>query len=154
MGSELVFTPGERRLLMEARRAVLATIAPDGAARLVPICFAVHANDPIIWTPLDDKPKAIEDPRGLARARDILADPRVTVLVDRWSEVWSRLAWLRCVGLASLVEPPGTDSGEGIEHTMAVEALRARYEQYADHDLARRPIIEIVVHRVSSWGEL
>ena len=93
MGSELVFTPGERRLLMEARRAVLATIAPDGAARLVPICFAVHASDPIIWTPLDDKPKAIDDPRGLARARDVLADPRVTVLVAaHWMAL--RGSWL------------------------------------------------------------
>ena len=88
-----------------ARTATLATIAPDGRPRLIPICFVLERAAPVVWTPLDDKPKAIDDPRGLARARDVLADPRVTVLVDRWSEVWSRLAWLRCeIGRASCRE--------------------------------------------------
>ena len=81
--------------------------------------------------------------------RDLLADPRVTVLVDRWDEDWTRLAWLRGHGTASLLEPAGEDAAE---HALAVAALRAKYPQYATHDLAGRPIIQIVLERATSWG--
>jgi PPOX class probable F420-dependent enzyme len=151
MGSELALTPADRRLLAEARRATLGTIAGDGSPRLVPICFVVHASAPILYSPLDDKPKRVADPRDLARVRDIVTDARVTVLVDRWDEDWSRLAWLRCEGLASLVEPVGDALAE---HADAVRALRARYGQYLDHDLAARPMLRIDVTRASRWGAL
>jgi hypothetical protein len=73
------------------------------------------------------------------------------VLVDRWDETWARLAWLRCDGRASLLEPAGD---EATEHALAVGALRLRYAQYAGHDLSARPILRIDVSRVSSWGDL
>ena len=53
---------------------------------------------PILYTPLDDKPKRTDDPLTLARVRDIAADPRVSILADRWDEDWTRLAWLRAEG--------------------------------------------------------
>ena len=73
-------------------------------ARLVPCCFALveSATGSVIYTPIDDKPKASTDPRSLARVRDIERDPRVTLLVDRWDEEWARLAWVRIDGLASI----------------------------------------------------
>jgi uncharacterized pyridoxamine 5'-phosphate oxidase family protein len=49
-----VLTAGERVFLAEARRAVLATIAPDGRPRLVPICFVLDPGRPILYTPLDE----------------------------------------------------------------------------------------------------
>jgi PPOX class probable F420-dependent enzyme len=81
--------------------------------------------------------------------RDIATRPEVGLLVDRWSEDWSRLGWLRVDGSASLVEP-GLDP----EHGDAVAALRAKYPQYASHALEGRPIIRIVIERARSWGEL
>src|SRR6476646_7035050 len=107
MGSEPTFTPGIRRLLDEARRATLATIAGDGRPRLVPVCFATHPAEAILSSPLDEKPKRVADPRALARVRDLAIDPRAAVLVDRWDEAWSRLAWVRCDGVASLLDPDG-----------------------------------------------
>src|SRR6267378_2021006 len=101
MPSELL-TTDQRAFLESARQAVLATIAPDGRPRLVPICFVVAGEPPILYTPIDDKPKRTDKPFALARVRDIEADPRVTVLVDRWDEDWARLAWLRCVGSATV----------------------------------------------------
>ena len=86
----------------------------------------------------------------LARVRDILADPRVTVLVDRWDEDWTRLAWLRGNGLAAVVVP----AAGGDEHDAAVAALRAKYEQYAAHRLETRPLIRITFERVTDWGRL
>jgi PPOX class probable F420-dependent enzyme len=127
---------------------VLATIADDGSARLVPVCFALLEWDGRIRlvTPLDEKPKRSADPHTLARVRDILARPAVTLLVDRWDEDWSRLAWVRIHGRARLVEP-----ADG-EHAPALAALRARYPQYLAHDLERLPVISIEATRVVSWA--
>lgn len=133
-------TPGERDLLAGARRATLATVAPDGRPRLVPICYVVIAD--VVWSPIDEKPKSTSDPRALARVRDIEARPDVTVLVDRWSEDWAELAWLRIDGRAELI-----GSVDAV-----ILALRAKYPQYADHDLETRPMIRIDVVSTSGWS--
>lgn len=141
-------TEAQSALLHAARRAVLATIRPDGTPRLVPIGFVTRTGDDgtlEVWSSLDEKPKAGGDPRGLARVRDILARPRVEVLVDRWSESWTELAWLRLGGSARLVEP--ADVPEGV-----ASALRERYPQYATHDLDGRPMLAITVDHVSGWS--
>src|SRR6478672_8661129 len=113
-----VLTIAQRAFIESARRAVLATIGRAGRPRLVPICFALADDSPILYTPLDDKPKRTNDPLDLARVRDIRADPRVTVLVDRWDEDWTRLAWLRAEGTAELAMP----RPDGSEHAAAVAA--------------------------------
>jgi PPOX class probable F420-dependent enzyme len=138
----------QRTFLTTARRAVLATIAPDGRPRLVPICFSVAEGESILYTALDDKPKRTADPLALARVRDIRGDPRVSVLADRWDEDWTRLAWLRCDGRAELLEP----DDPGGEHDRAIAALRSRYPQYAAHPLESRPIIRVTLERVVDWG--
>lgn len=138
--------PDERRFLAEARRAVLATTTPDGRARLVPICHVLLGDD--VWTPIDEKPKRSAEPRDLARIRDVRANPRVTLLVDRWAEDWTRLAWLRIEGEAAIAEP-GVD-GRGA----AIDALRAKYPQYGTHDLEARPMLRIAIGRSRGWGPL
>ena len=153
MTPPLSLSPARRAFLGSARRAVLATIAPDGRPRLVPICFVLADDAPILYSPLDDKPKRVADPRALARVRDIGRDPRVTVLVDRWDEDWTRLAWLRCDGRAGLLEPtrPASSAAERGE---VIAALRAKYPPYADHALETRPLLRIRLDRMSSWGLL
>ena len=150
MPSEPLLTATQRAFVEAARRAVLATIAPDGRPRLVPICFSLDADRAILYTPLDEKPKRHDDPLALARVRDIQADPRVSVLVDRWNEEWVRLAWLRAEGSARVLEPEVAP----IEHAAAVGALQARYPQYANHRLEGRPIIGISLARITDWGRL
>ncbi len=129
-----------------ARRAVLATIGPGGRPRPLPVCFAVAGD--AIWTPLDLKPKRGLDPRSLARVRDVLARPQVALLVDRWSEDWADLAWLRVEGTADLIEPGGAG------HIAAVAALRQRYPQYATQPLEGRPLIRIQPTRALAWGRV
>lgn len=141
----------ERSFVGSARTAVLATTAPDGRPRLVPICFAVLQGagaTPVLVSPLDEKPKSTADPHALGRVRDVLARPAVTLLVDRWSEDWERLAWVRLEARAAVVEPGGADHGP------AVAALRAKYPQYATHRLEERPLLRFAVERVVSWGDL
>ncbi len=139
-------------LLRETRRAVLATIAPGGSPRLVPVCFAVVERPgagAAVYLPLDDKPKRSSDVRNLARVRDVLARPRAALLVDRWDEEWTRLAWLRLEGPVRLVEPAADDLDE---HRAAVEALRVRYPQYAGHRLEGRPLMRLTVERAVRWA--
>lgn len=151
-------TPAEAGFLAAARTAVLATTDPAGRPRLVPICFVVPAPEagdaaaPLLYTPLDDKPKRVADPHVLARVRDIAARPAVTVLVDRWDEDWSRLAWLRLRGQAELLEPDGADGAT--EQVIAIAALRAKYPQYASHDLESSPLIRMTISDATSWGDL
>ena len=136
----------ELQLLKDARRAVLATLAPDGNPRLVPITYVFA--DGLIYTPLDEKPKTVADPRDLARVHDIEQRPRVSVLVDAWDEDWSQLGWLRLQGNARLI----SSDGESVpEHAGAVRLLRERYPQYVSHALEARPIIRIEVERTRSW---
>jgi coenzyme F420-0:L-glutamate ligase/coenzyme F420-1:gamma-L-glutamate ligase len=148
MTADPVLTPSQREFLAAARRAVLATIAPDGRPRLVPICFVLDEGRPVLYSPLDEKPKAVVDSRRLARVRDLLADPRVTVLVDRWDEDWTRLAWLRCHGTATLLEPSAGVEGE---HARMIAALRAKYPPYEAHRLEIRPLIRIEIEQTTTW---
>lgn len=146
----------QRTFVAGARSATLATIAPDGRPRLVPICFVLlltRAGDssgaaPSIVSPLDEKPKTAGDPHRLARVHDLVARPEATLLIDRWSEEWDRLGWVRLEVRGVLVEP----GGEG--HAAAVEALREKYPQYGAHDLEHRPMLRFVIDRVVSWGDL
>lgn len=153
---DTILTGREQEFVAAARRAVLATIRPDGEPRLVPVCFVLAdaADDlgrALIYSPVDEKPKASADPRDLGRVRDLLVLPAVTVLVDRWSEEWERLGWVRLSGRARLLEP---SLREAAEHDLAVAMLRAKYPQYATHDLGVRPIIRIAIDRVQRWGNL
>ena len=145
----------QRAFLAAARTATLATISPSGRPRLVPICFVVGEDAPggrpRIHSPLDEKPKRSDDPRDLARVQDLLVLPEATLLVDRWSEDWDRLAWLRLDCSGELLEP---EPRERDEHAAAIVALRAKYPQYEGHRLEARPVIRFTVQRALSWGDL
>jgi PPOX class probable F420-dependent enzyme len=149
-----VLTELQRDFVHAARHAVLATIAPDGRPRLVPICFVVHGIQPVLYTPIDDKPKREANPLAITRVRDIVADPRVSILVDRWDEDWTRLAWLRCHGLATILGLDGSDVGDVADRALITGALRAKYPQYEMHRLETRPIIRIEFEHATSWGTL
>ena len=125
-----------RTRLGGGRVARLATVAPDGAPRLVPVCFAL-AGDRIL-TAIDGKPKST---RRLARLAAIEREPRVALLVDEWSEDWSRLWWVRADGEARVRELDAT----------ALERLRAKYRQYVT-DPPGGPLIEIAVSRWTGWS--
>jgi coenzyme F420-0:L-glutamate ligase / coenzyme F420-1:gamma-L-glutamate ligase len=146
-----VLTPPERAFLADARTATLATIDPDGHPRLVPVCFVLAPLDvrglPVLHTPIDQKPKSTIDPYALARVRDIRERSAVSLLVQRWSENWDELAWLRVTGRAEVVEPIPRDVGA----RAVASALRNKYSQYAEHDLESRPLIMVTIERATSW---
>jgi PPOX class probable F420-dependent enzyme len=154
MPTDSILTADDLAFLSAARTAVLATIDGGGLPRLVPICFVVTESPRLVLhSPLDEKPKRTGDPHMLARVRDVAERPEVSVLVDRWSEEWDRLGWIRLYGLAALVEPAGNPL-DGAEHGAVVAALRGKYPQYREQRLEDRPLIRIVVERCRSWGNL
>lgn len=152
--SRATMSASDRAFMAERRTATLATLSADGRPRLVPVCFVladpddVDPEQTVVWSPLDEKPKRASDVRDLARVRDIVARPEVTLLFERWSEDWTQLAWLRAVGNATLVEP-GDDVAA---HRRAVEALRARYPQYRSQSIEQRPMIRIDVTATTAWS--
>lgn len=125
-----------RRRMASARLARLAMVAPDGAPRLVPVCFAL-AEDRLV-TAVDGKPKST---RRLARLAAIAREPRVSLLADQWSEDWSRLWWVRADGDARVAELDAD----------ARHRLTAKYPQYVA-DPPAGPMIEIAVRRWTGWS--
>lgn len=138
-GQELAF-------IASMRVGRLATIRADGAPSQVPICYAVLAGEtPAIASVLDEKPKRVTD-RELARVRNIRRDPRVSLLVDRYDEDWSWLAFVQIRGRARIVEPSETG------HASAIAALREKYPQYRAMAIEHRPVILIEDLHARSWG--
>lgn len=122
-----------------ARVARLATVRPDGSPHLVPITFALE-GDMIVFA-VDDKPKHT---RRLQRLANMAADPRVSVLFDRYHDDWSRLWWVRADGTATILQ-------DGPAFERAISWLGHRYETYRHHPPAG-PVVEIRIHHWSWWS--
>lgn len=126
-------------LLGRSRVARLATVRRDGSPHLVVITFAT-VGDAIV-TMVDHKPKTT---MRLQRLANIEAEPRVAVLVDEWSEDWTRLSWARFDGLAEIHR-------DGPTWNTAREALAARYAQYQNQP-PEGPAIVVTVETITSWA--
>lgn len=136
-------SPEQAAFLDRQRSGRLATVDPGGQPHAVPICYALV--DGRLYTPIDEKPKA-GDPRSLRRIRNVLANPRVCLVVDHYEDDdWSRLAWLQVRGLAHLVE-------DADERARALAALRERYRQYQSMALEGLPLLRITPTRLVGWS--
>ena len=112
---------------------------------MVPVCYG--CNERAIYVALDAKPKRVA-PERLKRVRNILQNPEVALVVDRYDEDWSRLAYLLVRGTAELIWP------DAAEHARAVELVRSRYPQYHAMPLETQPVIAIRPQSVVVWGTL
>jgi PPOX class probable F420-dependent enzyme len=101
-------------LLSSARVARLAFLDERDLPRVLPVTFAVW--DGAVWSAIDRKPKRTAEP---ARVRRLRRSPEAALLVDRYHDDWSRLAWVELRGEVA-IHPLGP----------ALEALAQRYEQY------------------------
>jgi PPOX class probable F420-dependent enzyme len=133
----------QARFLASCRVGHLATADARGIPHLVPVCFAV--SDGALYITIDQKPKG--DPRALKRLRNISENPVAAFVADRWDENWMRLGWVMLRGPAEIL-------AEGLEHDRAQAALRERYPQYRNMQIAELPVIAIRIAQVTSWGNL
>ena len=134
----------ERQFVASMRVARLATADASGAPHVVPVCYALIGDD--LYVTIDEKPKR-SGVRAMKRLRNIDENPDVAVVVDRYEEDWTRLAWVMLRGRAEIL-----DAGD--EHDRAQSALRERYPQYRAMRLEPLPVIAMRIDRVNSWGAL
>lgn len=118
--------------------AILGTSGSDGQPHLVPVVFAVLHD--VLYTAVDAKRKATQQLRRLANIAD---NPRVSVLVEHYSNDWSELWWVRADGIATL-----HDSGD--EMATGYSALRAKYPQY-DRVALDGPVVRVAITGWRSW---
>lgn len=132
----------ERSFLATKRVGHLATANARGIPHVVPVCFAVVGDSAYIT--IDEKPKGAAP---LKRVRNILENPAVALVVDRYDEDWTRLGWVMLRGRGGILE-------SGDEHDQAQALLRARYAQLRAMRIEGLPVIAIRIERATSWGNL
>jgi PPOX class probable F420-dependent enzyme len=139
MGAEM----DERQMrshVAKARVGRLATVTPSGLPHVVPLCFTLQGDE--IFSVVDFKPKSTIE---LARLENIEANPDVALLVDHYDdEQWDRLWWVRADGRARVID-------SGVEHTTAIQLLRAKYPQYSERR-PTGPVIALAVRRWTGWS--
>jgi PPOX class probable F420-dependent enzyme len=126
-------------LLATARVGHLATATRDGRPHVVPVCFAWLP--PLIYSAIDAKPKRT---MLLRRIRNIADTGRAALVVDHWSEDWTKLSYV-------LVEGPAEVLDDGRERDEALILLTAKYPQYDDLPLVGNPVIKLVAEHVVEW---
>lgn len=132
------------QFLTTARIARLATAGPGGDPHNVPLCFCFDGAR--FYFVVDNKPKR----RGwteLKRMRNLVANPRVALLVDHYEEEWDHLAFVLVHGRAQVVESPE-------EYMFALRRLRDKYPQYREMPLSseNNPVVRIDAERLHAWG--
>jgi PPOX class probable F420-dependent enzyme len=126
--------------LREARVGRLATADAAGRPLVVPVCFAFDGE--ALYSAVDDKPKRT---RELRRLRNIAENPQVALVVDEWSEDWSRLRWVIVEGSADVLRT-GADFGR------AIDRLQEKYPQYRVMDLRTDgAVLRLRAERVLAW---
>ncbi len=140
-----ILSPEQTAFLVRQRVARLATADGAGVPHAIPVCFAYTPG--AIYVALDEKPKGVA-PSRLKRVRNILENPNVAFVADRYAEDWSRLAFVMIRGRAELLEP------DTEEHAASVRLLRGKYHQYKKMRIEENPIIAIRPKKISSWGAL
>jgi PPOX class probable F420-dependent enzyme len=139
-----MLSSSERAFLAARRIGYLATADGRAAPHVVPVCFAI-IND-TLYVAIDEKPKR-ESGRPLKRVRNIVENPAVAVVVDRYDEDWTRLGWVMLRGRAQILN-------DGAEHGEAQAMLRSRYPQLRTMRISDRPVIALRIARTTSWGDL
>jgi PPOX class probable F420-dependent enzyme len=118
----------------------LATVGTGGQPHVVPCTFALDQAGRIVIG-IDKKPKSTQN---LRRLRNIAENPRVSLLVDEYTEDWTQLWWARADGVGAIER-------SGAAHSEHWDLLRARYQQYASQVLDG-PVIAVGVISWSGWS--
>ena len=139
-----MLTEAQSAFLAGQRVGRLATADAHGNPHVVPVCFAVA--DGSLYITIDEKPKRAST-QPLKRIRNMMENPSVAFVADRYDEDWRLLGWVMLRGRAEILV-------DGPEHDLAQVLLRKRYAQYRPMQLAELPVIALRIERVTAWGNL
>ncbi len=130
--------PGWARELLAAERvARLAFLDGEDRPRVLPVTYAMAGGS--AWSAIDEKPKRAAEP---ARVRYLRRRPEAALCVDRYSDDWSRLAWVQLVGQVSVL---GLDEGAA-----GLAALTEKYAPYRERQ-PPGPLLRLGVERAVCW---
>jgi PPOX class probable F420-dependent enzyme len=136
----LKLSAGAKRLLHAARVAHLATADKSGQPHVIPICFVLDGKH--FYSPIDEKPKRTTK---LKRLKNIAENPNVALVIDRYDQDWSKLAYVLIFGTARLLH-------SGKIYRQAVALLRRKYPKYRGMAIDERPMIVITPKRIVRWS--
>jgi len=139
-----VISANQAGFLTAQRVGRLASADAEGRPHVVPVCFAIEGAN--LFITIDEKPKQAAA-RPLKRLRNIMANPAVAFVADRYDEDWRQLGWVMLRGNAEILT-------QGAEHDHAQALLRDRYPPYRTMQLSELPVIAVRVERATSWGNL
>ena len=105
-------SPSQDRFLRSARFGHLATADARSRPHVIPVCYVFDGES--IYSVLDAKPKTTPL-RQLRRVRNILANPRVSLVVDPYAEDWANLRYVLVAGDAGVAQ-----AGDGWARASAV----------------------------------
>ena len=115
----------------------VATAGPSGVPHVVPVCHAL-ANGKLYFGSGNDGRKA----------KNLAENPRVTVVIDAYSEAWSLLRGVMIQGRATVI-------ARGPRFSRVRDLLYAKYPQYR-REAALAPsdsvVVEVTPTHVFSWG--
>ena len=137
-------SPKISTFILSHRVAHLATADERGRPHVIPICYAYDGE--AIYSAIDDKPKRVSW-KGLRRVKNIRVNPQASLVIDDYSEDWSKLAYVMIQGRASLLT-------EGPDYERAVNLLRDKYPQYRipPYALVNPLVIKIKPEGWVAWG--
>lgn len=138
----LDWSPIMRTFVQTHRVARLATVDAKGHPLVLPICYALDGEN--LYSVTDAKPKRVPVQR-LKRLRNILENPRVSLVIDEYHEDWSQLVYVILHGTAEILT-------QGLEFERAIVALREKYPQYLSMPIQNNPMIAVRLMRVVNWG--
>ncbi len=133
-----------RATLESARHGYLSTASAEADPHLQPVVFQVVADS--IYIAIDEKPKTT---LRLRRLTNIESNPKFALLVDHYDDDWNQLWWILLRGPAEALWP---SEWEQEEASMAIAALRDKYQQYESMGLEERPLLKLTPDRVTRWS--
>ena len=129
--------------ITDGRVGRLGTADASGQPLVVPICYAFDGES--LFSAIDAKPKT-PGPQGLKRIRNIRENPKVSVVIDRYDEDWTRLRYVIIQGQAEILT-------DGRDFSRGVDLLLAKYPQYRGMGLDREAglMIKVKPAQVTAW---
>lgn len=119
--------------LREAPVCRIATVKPDGTPHIIPVCPVFDGAN--LYIDIDEK--------GVS-AQGVKTNGKVTVLIDEYSDDWSKL---RAVVLRTTAEVI-----EGEWQEVAWAMIRAKFPQYAQVEWNPRMTLALTIQSWTQWG--
>lgn len=143
-----ILAPVIEKLFEKSTVARLATINPDGSPHQVPLVFTWLEG--CFWSPIDGKPKQGSQ---LKRIRNIETNSRGSLIIDKYSNNWNQLWWIRADLDISIISMNDVSLAIHDSATNAVTSLKRKYPQYEHTPVLANPptLLRMQPTSLASW---